>query len=238
MYNLKALVISLESAHKRRKTVRDLLEDTRLDWSFLNAVDGKLLKTTPEYNAAKVKRLLGFNLTPNEIGCFLSHKNAWAKCAELNETILILEDDFLLREDYDKAIYIALNKLQNWEILRLQSLFDSPHKLVNQIDGFQLTENLTDPIGATAYLIKPQAATVLLKHSREIFEPVDHFLEHSKYHGLRFKALKPYPISITGVCTTIEDRPERAPTTKLNKIKRSINRVIDRLINSKPWFPK
>jgi len=71
-----------------------------------------------------------------------------------------------------------------------------------------------------------------------IFEPVDHFLEHQKKHDLEFLAIRPYPVDITRVKSTIDDRSERAPVTGLRKRLRSIARAVDRIVSKKPWFPR
>ncbi len=69
--NIKTLVISLKDAHSRRDKVASSLATTSLPWEFLDAVDGRKLSVPPpKYNPIKVERLLGFQLTPGEIGCF------------------------------------------------------------------------------------------------------------------------------------------------------------------------
>lgn len=58
------------------KKVQSELVKTKFTWRFLDAVRGFSLKNPSiEYKADKVKKLLGFELTPNELGCFLSQKN-------------------------------------------------------------------------------------------------------------------------------------------------------------------
>jgi len=89
------IVISLKRSETRRKEFKALLEPSVLEWEILDAVDGlELQSTPPEYHEEKVIRLLGFPLSASEIGCFLSHRLAWARCAEKDRPTLILEDDF------------------------------------------------------------------------------------------------------------------------------------------------
>ena len=110
--NIKTLVISLKDAYSRRDKVISSLVTTCLPWEFLDAVDGRKLSAhPPEYNPKKVERLLGFQLTPGEIGCFLSHKKAWQNCLNSNQITLILEDDFLLKPHFMEALDIAINKI-------------------------------------------------------------------------------------------------------------------------------
>ena len=110
--------------------------------------------------------------------------------------------------------------------------------LVPRTIEFYLVKNTGDAVGATAYLLKPQVAKALLDAAENIYEPVDHFLEHHQKHGLEFLAIRPYPVGITKAKSTIDDRDERAPIKGLRKRMRSIARIFDRIFSSKPWFPR
>ena len=233
------IVISLKRAHERRQNSEKEFLNQHAVWEFLDAIDGlKLYNTPPEYNEKKVSRLLGFSLTLSEIGCFLSHREAWLKCIEKNTATLILEDDFMFHSNIRESIAFLLENQSLWDIARLQALSESEHVVLKEMNQCKIVQNDGDPLGATAYLLKPSSAKKLLIHSREIFEPLDHYLEHCKKHGLRMVAVKPYPVKTNGTDSTIFDRPNRNPITGTKKIIRSIARSIDRVTNSQPWFPK
>lgn len=236
---MHTIVISLKNSLDRRAKASLALDNCGYHWEFLDAVDGRLLtKTPPEYKPGKVKALLGHHLTPSELGCFLSHRAAWKYCVTRNEPILILEDDFLIRKQLNDVLHALERHSGQWELVRLQSLQESPQDTIHVWDGISFAFNKSDPLGSAAYVIAPQAAQVLLEKSRDIYEPVDHFLEHRAKHGVRILAAKPYPIEITGDISTITDRQERQPIKGLAKYIRSICRAADRLISNDPWFPK
>jgi len=239
MSDIQGLVISLAGSDARQQKVRVELEKTNLQWRFLDAVRGSALTSIPkEYQPAKVKRLLGFELTPNELGCFLSHKKAWQECVDKNIPTIIFEDDFYLLPHFEKAIHFLTNETASWSAVRLQGLSDVPQEKIQSNGEFALVRNLGDAVGATAYLLKPSAAQVLIDAASDIYEPLDHFLEHRQKHHLEFLAISPYPIGITGVETTIADRPGRLPIRGCQKIKRSAMRALDRCFSRNPWFPK
>jgi glycosyl transferase family 25 len=236
---LQILVISLERSLDRRAQVEREMKKISLPWNFLNAVDGAALKDVPiEYNSRKVKRLLGYELTPSEIGCYLSHKSAWKACVENNMTTLVLEDDFVLSSDFERILHVLLSDITAWNVIRLQGLYEVPFNTIVEKSGIALVKNQGDAVGCTAYLLKPEMAKVLIKHSTSIYEPVDHFMEHHLKHGVEFLAIRPYPVGISLAKSTIADRSERAPVKGLMKRYRSIARVIDRLFSNEPWFPK
>ena len=228
----------LRSPGRREKVVREL-SGIRQPWEFLDAVDGSTFSPSRnEYDRDKVVRLLGFELTKNEIGCFLSHKKAWSRCVESNRPTLVFEDDFVLNDNFDDALDIALNKYTSWDILRLQGIADSDYTEKAGFGKNKVVINHSDPVGATAYMVTPNSARILLQKSRQIFEPLDHFLEHKQFHGLQVYALIPYPVGVTGDGSTIADRPARKAVKGYKKIRRSICRVLDRLSNTNPWFSR
>jgi glycosyl transferase family 25 len=236
---IQILVISLKRSLDRRKQVEKEMQKISLPWTFLDAVDGSALVVPPvEYKSNKVKRLQGYALTPNEIGCYLSHKEAWKRCLEKNIPTLILEDDFVLFSNFEKILNALLNEVTEWSFVRLQGLYEVDFKKVLEQSEFTLVKNQGDAVGATAYLLKPSVAARLIKHSVDIYEPVDHFLEHYQKHGLEFLAIRPYPVDITRAKSTIADRSERAPVKGLKKRIRSLNRLVDRVFSKEPWFPK
>lgn len=239
MFPVPTIVISLKRAQNRRKNAEKELLNQGADWEILDAIDGlKLQNTPPEYNENKVSKLLGFPLTLSEIGCFLSHREAWLNCIEKDQTVLILEDDFALAPNIKEAIFFLLENQSCWDIARLQGLSQTSHSVIITSKSFEIVTNKDDPLGATAYLLKPHAAKKLLVESHEIYEPLDHFLEHHKKHSLRMVAIKPYPVSTNGSESTIFDRPDRKSISGSRKIVRSISRALDRLFNPNPWFPK
>ena len=239
MLNIQILVISLERAQSRREKVTLELGKTGLHWQFLDAVDGAQLNMPISgYLDKKVRRLLGFPLTHSELGCFLSHRAAWEHCVRTNQITLVFEDDFVLSPDFEKELSLLLDYASDWQLVRLQGLVEVDFTIIRPINGHQLVHNHHDPLGATAYILNPDAATALIKHAQCIFEPLDHYLEHEKVHGVGMLAMKPYPVWINGLTSTISDRPQRLPISGHRKRIRSFWRWLDRLTNPHPWFPK
>jgi len=236
---LQILVISLRRSLDRRVKVEQELQKISFPWSFLDAVDGSTLQGPPsEYKPLKVKCLQGYELTPNEIGCYLSHKEAWKRCVEAGIPTLIFEDDFVLTPEFETMIQALLSNPKAWSFVRLQGLYEVAYQEVSLLDSVHLVKNIGDAVGATAYLLKPEVARTLIEQSSDIYEPVDHFLEHQKKHGLEFLAVRPYPVDITRAKSTIDDRHERAPVKGLRKRFRSLVRALDRVFSKQPWFPK
>lgn len=236
---VQVFVISLKRSIDRRKRVEDQLSKTNIQWRFLDAVDGYALPEMPaSYQRSKVKRLQGYELTPGEVGCFLSHIHAWELCALNNAITLVFEDDFLVCENLEVVIEDLLTISDQWNLVRLSGIYETKHEILKQRSGYSLVKNLGEPCGTAAYMIQPAAAKVLLNSAADIYEPVDHYLEHYTKHGLTCLAAKPYPIGLAHTKSTITDRPGRKPVKGLSKALRSVFRFIDRHASPSPWFPK
>jgi glycosyl transferase family 25 len=239
MIAIQALVISLPGSSDRQEKARLELAKTNLRWRFLDAIRGSALPTLPaEYQPKKVKLLLGFELTSSELGCFLSHKKAWQACVDDNIPTIIFEDDFRLLPHFEKSIAYLIKDYTDWGAVRLQGIHPVPQDVVDSFSDIQLVRNKADPVGSSAYIIKPAQANLLIEAAVDIYEPLDHFLEHQQVHHVDFLAIHPYPVDTTVVESTILDRPGRLPVKGVAKLKRSLARSIDRIFSAKPWFPK
>jgi len=236
---VQIVIISLERSLDRRAKAIQEMTKVSLPWSFLNAVDGSALRVLPiEYKPHKVRWLLGHDLTSNEIGCYLSHKEAWKLCVKNNIPTLVFEDDFILAPNFQEILIELLRNHPKTDFVRLQGLYEVPFNIITEVAGASLAKNVGDAVGATAYLLKPHIAKRLIEASVEIYEPVDHFLEHYQKHSLEFLAIRPYPVDITKAKSTIDDRSEREPIRGFKRLLRSIARALDRVLSSHPWFPK
>lgn len=236
---LQVFVISLERSAERRRKVGEQLNQTGIQWQFLNAVDGYAMPSMPSsYKQSKVKRLQGYELTPGEVGCYLSHIKAWEFCLINDVVTLVFEDDFLIHEKLEAVIDDLLTITDQWNLVRLSGIYQTDHQTLQERFSYDLVKNLGEPCGTAAYIIKPSAAKTLLENSTEIYEPVDHYLEHYSKHGVRCLATKPYPIRLAHTKSTITDRPGRLPLKGLRKMLRSIFRFIDRHLSPSPWFPR
>lgn len=236
---VQILVISLERSIERRERVKEQLNKISIQWDFLNAVDGYALPKMPaSYDCAKVKRLQGYELTPGEVGCFLSHIKAWEACIAAQRPTLVFEDDFILGPNFEAVLLDLLEIPNEWDLVRLSGIYKTKDSLLVQRGLYDLVQNLGDPCGTACYLLNPHAAQVLINNAGNIYQPVDHYLEHFKKHHLACLAAKPYPVELAQSKSTITDRPGRAPIKGYQKLLRSIYRLIDRKMSPSPWFPK
>jgi glycosyl transferase family 25 len=231
------LVISLADCASRRAICAAQLNALPgVRWRFIDAVDGRGLKDYPPcYDVKSASRIVGFPLTQREIACFMSHQETWRVCLQSGASVVVLEDDFKLEPTFLEALQLAMKTESMWDIFRLQGLLEVPHKSLLREGGLEVVSNHQDPLGAAAYLIKPSVARVLLDASRMIFEPLDHYLEHRRYHLQRMVSVWPYAVLTQDVPSTITDRPPERVIRGWRKHKRSFFRL---LFRSRVWLAR
>lgn len=96
---LPVFVISLPRS-KRRPIITGRLAQLRIPFRFVDAIHGSTLndETIADiYDDARMRRRMGRSLTRNEIGCALSHREAYRQIIATGcEAAIILEDDALV----------------------------------------------------------------------------------------------------------------------------------------------
>ena len=97
-------------------------------------------------------------IVPTEIACFLSHREMWKKCAQLDEPIYVIEDDAIINVDrWDEPFYDRT--IGYWDFLYLQRNENEPENTIKVSDRL---ERPWYPYNTTAYVISPKGARKLL----------------------------------------------------------------------------
>ena len=228
---MKIFVVSLKTAKARRASVEQQFASSGLDWQFFDAVVGKDLPSFPEgYDRKSRLRKFGYDMTPGEIGCFLSHQGLWREALKIGEPIFVLEDDFRLEcpPGELKRLIESLSNESECSLIRFAAVFDKPNKKYRDHGQHELVVYKSDPAGTAAYLIYPGAAKALLNSSKLFHVAVDDFMAREFEHQVIFYGLTPYPITTLEVESTISGR-EKKKKTVYGKIKREIFRIPDAL---------
>ncbi|MDB4435697.1 glycosyltransferase family 25 protein [bacterium] len=174
---MKKLVINLDRRADRKINFLD--KNSHIgDVSWIQAIDGKELthQSLKQFNMSTKSgwRDPFFNRTINhgEVGCFLSHREAWLSCIKLGEPVLVLEDDAVFLDGYDEEYVEDLTN--SYGIIFLGHIEQTPD-LAKSIDSKLVVPN--HPYNAHAYVITPETAKVLsdAKFMHDII-PTDDYL--------------------------------------------------------------
>ena len=169
---MKTVVINLPNRKDRLASFNT--NNPNLPYELFRAVDGykisykKLVESGFDTNHDWIDPLLNTPLTKGEVGCFLSHWHIWNKCIEKNETMLVLEDDAILTEEFDIEEISQLP--YDFVYLGWKEMDES-----EEIDG-KLVKPVY-PYWTLAYMIRPDAARVLVNDVIKCnIIPVDEYL--------------------------------------------------------------
>jgi len=97
--NIKCYVINLDRSTDRRKYINRIFGEKGLVFERVTATDGALL-SDKEFDRLTSKRNWPYELTRNEVGCFLSHRECLRRIAENDDPWgAIFEDDIILSQN-------------------------------------------------------------------------------------------------------------------------------------------
>lgn len=173
-------VLNLDRAAHRLRFISERLQSLGLDFTRIVAVDGAKMSDGERANFMKIRpRDMKRTWRPGQIGCFLSHMEAWKRIAEGKETFgLVLEDDMHL-----SSALASILAGQSWiptdaDIVRLESTgqwltLDGPSAYVGQRSVRRIKSAAW---GAGAYLLKKETAKCLVKSDPASHTPADDFL--------------------------------------------------------------
>ena len=113
---MKVFVISLLTASKRRELMSAQLRAAGLEFEFVDGVNGQALSASElarDYDEARTVQVMGRPMTPGEIGCTLSHREAQRRIiAQGLPLALVLEDDALLGNQTMRVLQALASRIK------------------------------------------------------------------------------------------------------------------------------
>ena len=208
---MKTFVINLARATDRRVHMARQFEALgATEVEFFEAVDGRALDldNAPLYDRQKRLDLYGIDLTPGEIGCYLSHYQVLRRIQnEGLERALVLEDDVVLHpRTFDVAERVA-GLPQDYEFIRFGGAREPAHLSLGPVmDGFELRRLLNVTSEMSGYAVSRAGAARLLACGAEMVRQIDVTVDRYWESGLPIYALHPYPVNPAAFDSTIGDR--------------------------------
>lgn len=222
---LMVYVISIAGS-TRRDQCRRQLNAANVQFEFFDAIDGRDDTVKKEYfhfyDPVVNRRTFKRALSPEEVGCYLSHIKIWEKVAVSGTPALVLEDDFMIEYDVNGFLACLPTELVQNSIIKIcaakrQSWGGVEERLSNgsEIRRYRIVSPHT-----TGYIIGPAAARRLLKVRSRVSRPVDIDLKHVWEHGVAIYGVAP---SLVGQRETQENstidsgREKMKPTSKVQR---------------------
>lgn len=218
-------MINLKRRPERRIKMEATLKELGLDFTYLEAVDGKTLTDEiliqkgitllPEYTDPYHKR----PMTMGEIGCFLSHYTIWQMMVEKGqEEVLVLEDDIRFEPFFTQRSELFMEdarRIGGWDLIYYgRKRLQENEAFLEQSENFVKVSYTYWTLG---YVISLQGAKKLLAaEPLKRLLPVDEFLpimfnEHPndswklKYETRNLNAWSSHPLLLYPTHYTGED---------------------------------
>ncbi|MCP4787493.1 MAG: glycosyltransferase family 25 protein [Fuerstiella sp.] len=199
--NYRAFVISLERAKERFAHAATLLPQLPLEGELLPAVDGNAMspdEVGEVYRQRQHRPIYPFELLSGEIGCFLSHRNAWRQIVERKlDAALVLEDDVCIDQDeFGDVVEFAAKICPPGAFVQLPV-----RPLPSNATVFACGERRrvvcpqVTPLRTSGQWVSRQAAEKLLAVTEKFDRPVDSFLQMHWITGVRLLAIEPSGLS-------------------------------------------
>lgn len=193
---MKIFVISLKRSQDRREAIKKQLDRQLVKFEFFDAIDGRFEpphSLFANYNYTKRLWLTSGRMpSKGELGCYASHFLIWKKCIELDESVLVLEDDSEIKDNFSKMLPLIEEKLNRYNFLRLEAETDKGELYQVESDGVIDISFMTDNFGgARSYALSPESAKKLVKHSDRWCMPVDNYIGSIYLHDVPCYIFKP-----------------------------------------------
>lgn len=230
MSDLQGFYINLDRAVERRESMEQGLARHGLD-RIVTRYSAKQGDDRPK------------GITPNELGCFLSHQDV-VTTADPARPLLVLEDDLYFPEPFGKAFAAIFKSVfdREWDMLFLNKMisFADIRALYHMLRLKRKAGDIYAPSfarysiepckglyvsGAGAYLIRPEAipkvAAILNRAAEAGYKrPLDMvYLDAINRDEIKAQFVFPYLLGINSAFeSTINDRPTEANTLLFNDI--------------------
>jgi glycosyl transferase, family 25 len=202
-------VISLKHSYERRTFLQNQFKKLGIEFTFFDAVDGKTLSEADleNYSEKAALKMEGRILSPNEIGCALSHLKLYQELLESgHECYLIFEDDIIIGEMLLGVVKARERLPKDWEFINFFTskevqpfgdfIFD-----IYRAGRFKKSANM-----AAAYLINRSGARKLLEAAYPIRLAADGLTGRTHVTGLISYGISPRVAAIREVNSDIGHR--------------------------------
>ena len=108
------------------------------------------------------------------------------------DAYVIMEDDIVIKRNI--ADLLSQCDLTDISFLKLSGQCKRPHRKIADIDDeTALYRYAFGPLDAACYLIRKEAAAVLIDYCGQLFSPIDIMMDRSYDHGVKIYGIMPYP---------------------------------------------
>lgn len=232
--NGKIFVISLLNSKERRDHINKEFKRVKLDFEFIDAVNGKEISMHDDsrINYEIVRRSPNW-LTPNIVGCCLSHASCYKKVLDENlDFAVIFEDDIIIRTPHFREIIENLLKLSPPESATLLYYQTFKKITLRKNQGIPIGNGMQSydagtffPMSTGGYLIDKKTCENLYKYVFPIHTGPDCWHEFHVNGGIKnLRIVYPIPFSTRDFQSTVTNIQIQGKSNLLKTIVPVINK--------------
>jgi len=221
MDSVLTLVINLERSKDRLRRIGAALDLQGIGWERLAAVDGRALDQATVDSSLDVERYCrqhGMTPLPGELGCYLSHLEAFKRLMDSPFQFgLILEDDVMPQPALAEIVRTLTGMPERWDMVKLSAVHSGTPIPTQPLGGpHHLAVMLSRCTGSSAYLVNRRAAKAYLAGLLPMSLPYDHEFDKGWKYGLKIRRVVPeVALHDMGAASTIS----QAATTPSRKFR-------------------
>lgn len=215
-------LINLDGSDERLASATAQLQQHGIAFERISAVDGRKIPTAELeqlYDKKRAIAYMGRDLSPGEIGCYLSHiKAIQAFLASDADIAVVLEDDCRILHPYTTPIQKAVKWLSenghpNWHAINISN---NKLKIATALSPISLEQGHSQlfhshyfPMLATAIVWSRLGAEEFLRTGRDIFCPYDNYLRYWQTRENKGYSIFPALIATTETDSDIDAAGKR-----------------------------
>lgn len=200
--NWPIYLINLHDNTQRLQRSKAEFDRVGLRFERIEGVNGWTLspiRLQQAYDATKCEQHGRHALIPAEIGCYLSHIEAWRNIANSPAPGgFVFEDDFSAKDWLPQVLLALSNDFGPWDIVKLFSLHEYPNTLMERhLDAqHKIVLPYKVPTCNTAYALRREAAIRLVQAAEPFFRAVDEDFKFYWEKKLRIGLVLPPPVGL------------------------------------------
>jgi glycosyl transferase family 25 len=229
-------IINLADNVTRLRNASRQMDAQGIPWSRVEGVNGWAMteaEVAAVYARDENARRAKHPLVRPEIGCYLSHIEAWRRIAAdtAHPGGFIFEDDFAAEPTLRRAMELLSVGPPDWDVVKLFSFDRSPRMLSDAElgDGMRIGIPYRVPTCLIGYGITREAAARLSETATPFFRPVDEDMKFFWEKNLKITLVTPPPVRVgpqdaeTGtISATRRTEAKRRRATDLFRVLRNV----------------
>ena len=218
---IPVIVISLKGSAQRRAAMADRMGKLGVEFKFFDAIDGQSMTAEAVTRLAPRPVIADFGkpLTAGEIGCIASYQEVLRGIAAgEDEFVCVSEDDAVFSPHVLPLLdRVLLERLPPFDVLRLGGLLGPCRYGVRLAgDAYGLSDQtLTIPLRGyyctTSQIVPRRSVATLAKRLTPAYGPIDYMLYRDPTAGLRIMDVRPFPVGLDDVPTTMDNAGRYQP---------------------------